>query len=201
MKKKIMSIILTTTLGLITVYSSADTVGDYSEERPVSLTLDTNLAIADAEPSTITPYTFGGNTEVVLYGKLNKDGTFTQDSGTTAKFDFTSHQAGNVDKWYFKNLTSGRTDEEWFQDVTISFKPASLDNGYAMAQIDSGKSSILICDNPIKPMCLEFKPFGNSLQTIAKPNDGATYYIMDTVEGSSGVSLAFQFKLKYLNLG
>ncbi len=164
--------------------------------QKVGLTFDTSVAIVAGEVSTITPYTKG--TEVVLQGKLYKNGIFIQDAKDQAKFIFASKQANKLaNKSIFQGIRPGQNVVMWFQDVRIVFAPAQKQFGYSIAQINPLLSSFTICNlEPPFQSCSAFPPVGYSLQPTKNPND-VTYYIIFPVKDMSDASLAFQFKLKF----
>ncbi len=167
------------TISLAFILAVLAVSNSHAGNNPAQLVLDTKLAIANAQVSTVTP--LNGSSQVILEGNLDNDGTFSQTPGTRAEFKFTSRKF--------------ITDKEWFQDVTLVFEKANQVNGYNIAQVDSEKSSVVICRNPVQPICLSFKPFGQSLQPIQSAGE-ITYYILDPVVGKSRPSIMLQFILQ-----
>ena len=192
MKNLILPLIILAGTMSVTANSYADDATLDSGNTPIQLVLDTELAIANAQVSTITPP--DASSQVILKGGLDNDGTFRQTPGTRAEFNFTSTKSSTPDGIWFRNIKQGQTDREWFQDVEIVFEKMTQINGYYVAQVASDKSTITICSNPAHPICFKFKPFGESFQPIQSTND-ITYYIMAPVADESHPSIMFQFKL------
>jgi len=192
MKNKIIRIIILAGMMSVTIVSNTYADNAISQGIPAQLILNTDLAIADAQVSTVTP--IEGSTQIVLQGTLDNDGTFKQLPGTRAEFNFTANKGITDHVVWFQNIKQSQPDREWFQDVKIVFENGSRAKGYYAAPVDTRKSVIYVCSNPAQPSCLRFRPFGQSLQ-LTQSTTEITYYLMDPVVQESCPSIMFQFKL------